>query len=99
MTYHIELVDLPGASDAQKTEFVRLYREMLERLLGGADKVVPTWLAMQAEIDAQKQSTLEATLGGAVGRWDLFSVMARNAALEAWDGDKTKAQFEFSIAQ
>lgn len=99
MTYHIVLTHLAGASDEQKDALVRVYREMLERLLGGADKVVPTWLAAQAEIEAQRQSTLEPMLGGASGRWDLFAAMARRSALETWTGESDDARFEFNLIQ
>ncbi len=98
MTYHINL-ELSGASNEQKTAMVAAYREMLERLLGGADKVVPAWLAAKAEEEAQRQSTLEPTLGGATGRWDLFTTMAREAAFKDWSGDRKDASFEFVLAQ
>lgn len=99
MTYHIALSHLPGASDEQKDALVSVYREMFERLLGGADKVVPAWLAAQAEIEAQRESTLEPRLGGATGRWDLFASMARRSALETWTGESEDARFEFSLIQ
>lgn len=99
MTYTITLVDLPDATEAQKAELVRLYRDMFERIVGGADKVVSTWLAVQEEASAQSSSTIEPRLGGSTGRWELAAAMARRTALETWPGDSSNAQFEFSVAQ
>ncbi|MDB5777929.1 MAG: hypothetical protein JWP93_294 [Polaromonas sp.] len=95
MSYSITLQDFPGIPEEARVKAQDQYRRALEKALGGADEVPPTyqaWLSVSETGNDQlnKDDVAMAT------KWQKASDLARQAGFQSL-GEADEAYFEFKL--